>query len=190
MKPPGRRQFLLGAGAVGLGAIGTLSRGGGAAVARALVAPPAPEFALPEALHVLGVEEYFTLATACERIFPRDDAPGANDLGVPAYIDQALTVRPSPLWTEGFRAGLAKLDAAATSTLGMRFSKAPPARQDALLAAWEASVEQDEAGFLRALVTATLEGALCDPVHLGNRGGAAWTALGFHPDPYTPTRTS
>jgi hypothetical protein len=192
MKTPGRRQFLLGAGVAGLGALGFFARGGAGARAAAAVAVPVEglAFELPETLQVLGVDEYLTLAAACERVFPRDDTPGANDLGVPAYVDRALTARPVPRWTEGFRTGLTRLDARAMSTFGAPFSKLPTAKQDALLAAWEASVEQDEATFVHALVTATMEGAFCDPVYGGNRGRAGWTELGFHIDPYTPTRTS
>ena len=36
-------------------------------------------------------EEYDTVAAAVERICPRDEEPGAIDLGVPEYVDRALS---------------------------------------------------------------------------------------------------
>jgi gluconate 2-dehydrogenase gamma chain len=109
---------------------------------------------------------------------------------VPVYIDQALASHPAPRWAEGFRAGLARLDAQSVSRLGRPFCKAKPADRDSLLAAWEAAVEQQDAAFLRDLVTATLEGAFCDPLYLGNRGARGWASLGFDVDPFAPTRTT
>ena len=107
MSLPGRRRFLFGAGAVGLGLLGLRSRVD-PVVTPAFALPTSAGIELPETLRVLSVPEYFTLSAACERVFPRDDTPGAIDLGAPVYIDRALAVRPLPVWADDFRGGLAR----------------------------------------------------------------------------------
>jgi hypothetical protein len=142
----------------------------------------------PENLKALRAGEYLTLFAASERIFPRDAAAGATDLGVAAYIDMALALRDPPSWREGLRDGLVRLDRASMDRLGVPYHRADAADQDALIAAW-AEGAADDARFVRHLVAATLEGALCDPVHHGNVGGQGWEAVGLRPDPYSPSET-
>ena len=189
MSLPGRRRFLFGAGALGFGALGLRSRVD-PVVPPALARPTSAGIELPETLRVLSVPEYFTLSAACERIFPRDDAPGAIDLGAPVYIDRALAVRPLPVWADDFRGGLARLDADAMGRFGVSFAKARRSDQEAVLTDWEATAEPQNAAFFHNLVVATLEGALSDPIHGGNTAGAGWAELGFRADPFTPTRMS
>src|SRR5438552_1519976 len=54
--------------------------------------------------------ELATVSAACERILPRDEDPGAIDLGVPLYLDRALADDGRLHGRDGFRAGLRALD--------------------------------------------------------------------------------
>jgi len=125
---------------------------------------------------------------ACERIFPRDASPGALDLGVPQYVDGAFDAHPLPPWTEGLRAGLARLDLQATRDFAAPFFHLGPKDQDALLTSWETDVDADNASFVRNLIVATLEGAFAAPAYGGNRDSAGWSSLGFPIDPFPPAK--
>jgi hypothetical protein len=147
--------------------------------------------ALPEEdLQALSAAEYAVLVAASEHIFPRDATPGATDLGVAFYVDAALAGDVAPGWSDGFREGLRRLDAESIARLSVRFSEATSDAREALLADWAGREEGSNPGdarFVRQLVTATLEGALCDPVHRGNAREAGWRSLGFRPDPFAPS---
>jgi gluconate 2-dehydrogenase gamma chain len=184
MHLPSRRHVLFGAGSAGLTAALVVPLG--RSRPRAAATPSSSSIALPESLRVLTVAEFFALAAACERIFPRDELPGAIDLGVPQYVDKTLGTRPGPTWTEGMRAGLARLDAEAAKRFSMPFYRAQPADQDALLTDWEADIEAENVDFLRNLVMATLEGALGDPTYGGNVGSQGWTSFSLRPDNFAP----
>jgi hypothetical protein len=86
-----RRQFLLlaGATAVGTAAHGCADRSTGPG-------GPAPHFFTPE--------ERETIDAACEALFPRDQEPGASDLGAVEYIDRflaAFDVDPPLIFSRG-----------------------------------------------------------------------------------------
>jgi gluconate 2-dehydrogenase gamma chain len=193
MSRPSRRQFLYGTGSLGLvlaggGLLGERLGGREARGTPALVSPAGARtlIAPPENLRTLAMSEYFALAAACERIFPRDDTPGALDLGVPQYVDGAFGARPLPPWTEGLRAGLARLDRQATRDFAAPFYHLGARDQDALLTSWETDVDADNASFVRNLIVATLEGAFAAPAYGGNRDAAGWSSLGFPIDPFPP----
>jgi hypothetical protein len=140
---------------------------------------------------VLSGAEYATLVAACDLVYPRDDSPGASDLGAPRYIDWALSASPRPAWAEGFRTGLARLDVDSYERFAVPFYRATVANQSALVHEWIGDADDHEdAAFVRALVTATLEGVLCDPIHGGNWGRQGWSALGILPDPFSPSSAS
>lgn len=87
----------------------------------------APELLSPGELALTGV--------LAELVIPRTDTPGALDVGAPATIDHLLAVcapGPEQAW---FRAGLARVDAAAQAQAGKHFAELPAARQAALLRA-------------------------------------------------------
>jgi gluconate 2-dehydrogenase gamma chain len=189
MRHPTRRQVLLATGAAVSGAAL-------AAAARVRLSPRPHEHASadiggppmepPETLTVLSLAEYFTLAAECERILPRDESPGAMDLGAPVYIDRALGARPTLPWTDGFRAGLSRLDELANRRFITPFARVRGVDQDALLASVDAEEEAD-GSFLRNLVVATLEGSFSAPTWGGNTGNKGWTDYGFPVDPFAPT---
>lgn len=153
------------------------------ALAQATTAPASP---VP-ALKALTEAEYVTLAAACERIYPQDDAPGALALDVPQFIDASLASSPLPGWSDGLLTSVARLDIESFRRYALPFAGAKVADQDALIDAWAAEPEGDNRRFVNHLVVATLEGVLADPVHGGNRGAAGWKTFGLGADPYTPS---
>jgi gluconate 2-dehydrogenase gamma chain len=165
-RPLTRRSFLgLGASSAALAALahGACRRDAGA----------------PHKLAVLTEAEYAATSALCERILPRDDDPGAIDLGVPDYIDRALSGDLARVG-ERFRAGLRALDAEARRRAGKPFAELGAIAQDNLLDDWgEGRPEQAE--FLRMAINLTFEGAFGDPSHGGNHDGRGWQLIGFAP---------
>jgi gluconate 2-dehydrogenase gamma chain len=186
---PTRRSILITAASAGIA-------GAGAALLRAprslgpMLTPSARVMSIAPAanLRVLSGGEYLALASACDRVYPCDETPGATELGVPIFVDGALADSPPPSWAEGFRDGLARLDIMSRQAFGVPLCQAKPADQDALIAQWASESGGENAKFVRNLVEATLEGVLGDPSHGGNVGGLGWREFGFRPDPFSPSR--
>jgi len=129
--------------------------------------------------HALSYAEFVTLTAVCERILPRDDDPGAVDLGVPDYIDAALA-SDLDRWRDKVKRGLADLDAAARGRGESSFVDARPAVQDDVIADMHMG-RADHAEAIQLIVSLTLEGAFGDPVYGGNIAGAGWILVGFAP---------
>jgi gluconate 2-dehydrogenase gamma chain len=129
--------------------------------------------------------EYLTLAAACERLFPRDDDPGAIDLDAPRYVDRQLVSDDFSGWQESFRTHLADLDTDAQSQHQHAFAQLSPAEQDALIAGW-ADGPRERQTFVRRLMQLTLEGVFGDPSYGGNRDGKGWALVGFEPSEPRP----
>lgn len=113
------------------------------------------------------------LAAVAARIIPSDDTPGAHEVGVIHFIDQAVgsfMSAASGTLTEG-RAGL---DARAVAVHGQPFAALDAAHQDALLREIEATPFFDLVHYL------TVAGMFALPTYGGNRGYAGWKLLGFH----------
>jgi hypothetical protein len=193
MQGPTRREIVIAAASVVLSGAGTwlALRPRGATMAAKAVeladteGPPS----IPHQVHLraLAPDEYATLVAASERVFPRDESPGATDLGVAAYIDRALAEDDGPAWGDDFRTGLSRLDAESKERFGAPFHRARADDQDTLIGAWTGDREPVRSRFVRRLVVATLEGALGDPVHGGNARGMGWTGLGFQIDAFSPS---
>ena len=112
---------------------------------------------------------------AADRIMPRDDAPGARDVGVVFFADHLLASF-SPARKPAFDQALAALNEAARKhvpTAGS-FASLTPAQQDETLR----SIETTEA--FELLRTVTISGYFSHPSHRGNRNEAGWKAIGFH----------
>ncbi|HZS37274.1 MAG TPA: gluconate 2-dehydrogenase subunit 3 family protein [Polyangia bacterium] len=169
-----RRDFVHGVVWSSLGGYLVLA-GGACRRARAPSAAPASRF--------FSDADQRTLTAACERILPRDQDPGAIDLGVSEFIDRALAGDRFYASTRApLREALRALDREAAAAHGRAFAALDAIDQDAALARWE---ERDAATF-HTLLTLTLEGAFSDPIHGGNRGQAGWRLIGFAPDPLRP----
>jgi gluconate 2-dehydrogenase gamma chain len=133
----------------------------------------------PPKLAALTEAEYAATVAACDRILPRDEDPGASDLGVADYIDRALATDLTR-WRDRFRAGLRALDSAAQRRGGGAFCDASASVRDNILDDWQDG-SREQAEFVRMLVNLTLEGAFGDPAYGGNRGSRGWQLIGFAP---------
>jgi gluconate 2-dehydrogenase gamma chain len=134
----------------------------------------------PRRLAFFTFAEFATIEAVCERILPRDEDPGAIDLGVPAYIDRALAGDDYRRQRERFRSGLRALDLEAAKLARKPFAHAGGAQQDNIIDDWQNGTD-DQVEFLRLLVRLTLEGAFGDPSYGGNRDGQGWRLVGFEP---------
>jgi gluconate 2-dehydrogenase gamma chain len=124
-------------------------------------------------------EEYDTMAAVVERICPRDEEPGAIDLGVPEYIDRALVSPTLSHVRDEFARGVGVLMRRSQERHQKPFTAIAPEQQDALLTALKDSPGQAEQHFWTLLIALTMEGLFSDPIHGGNRGGRGWELIGF-----------
>jgi gluconate 2-dehydrogenase gamma chain len=197
-----RRSFL---GAAGAAAIGTASV---PAVGRERgAAPDARRPAGEPPYAYLDAQEARFVEAAVARLVPSDElGPGAVEAGVPAFIDRQLAgawgagerlYRAGPwqpgLPGQGYQLPFTPAELFRTAMRGIRedlskagrapFEALAPAEQDAYLTALQE--DRVELGgvpskaFFEALLEATIEGFLSDPVHGGNRGMVGWRLLGF-----------
>lgn len=125
-----RRAALMRLGALcglaGMGDLGLLAD----ALAAAPAAAGAPAFLTPAELQLTGV--------LAELVIPRTDTPGALDVGAHRTVDHLLAVCADAQAQAAWKAGLARIDAAARTNGGKGFTALPPARQVALLQALDA----------------------------------------------------
>jgi len=151
---------------------------------RPAAAPPAPApDAGPAALASFTAAQFATLSAVCERILPRDQDPGAIDLGVPVFIDRAVAAPELAGHRDLIVSLLPLLDRHARQRFGGRpFAEAAPDQQDSLLASWQHGRGGDRR-FFETVLGLTLEGAFGDPRHGGNRGGRGFDLIGFTPGP-------
>jgi hypothetical protein len=109
-----------------LGALCGLALGGDVLAAVAASGKASgPELLRPDELALTGV--------LAQLIIPRTDTPGALDVGAHVTIDHLLAACAPEAEQAAFRAGLARVDAAAQAKAGQRFTALPVARQVALL---------------------------------------------------------
>lgn len=144
---------------------------------------PAPGLVLPkDGLKSLTLDQYRLVAAACERILPRDEDPGATDLGCALYIDRAMAdPEARAMWGRAFFGGLGALDKQSRGRFKKAFADAAPEEQEALLAAWQQSRHSGETAFFEVLHSLTLEGAFGDPTYGGNKDGLGFVMVGFVP---------
>src|SRR5688500_1262509 len=92
---------------------------------------------LPASLIALNPYEARLAEAVFERTFPAGPhGPGAAEIGVVSYLDQALAGAYRDL-SETYRVGLSALDRAARDAHGRSFCDCTPEHQDALLGALE-----------------------------------------------------
>jgi gluconate 2-dehydrogenase gamma chain len=139
-----------------------------------------PSVPLTSSHVTLTDEEYDVLAAACERMLPRDEDPGATDLGVPSYIDRALGDPRMSHVKDDFIRGLDALMRRAQAQQGKPFAQLAPEAQDALLTTFKNSPKgSGEGHWYELLVVLTMEGALSDPSYGGNKDRKGWELIGF-----------
>lgn len=116
------RLTLLVGGAISAPAMGAILAG--------CRAEPAPPTWTPRSL---TTEQADLLGILVDRIIPSTDTPGANEAGVPVFIDKLLSDWAEPEDTERFLAGLADIDEGALAAHGVAFREATAEQQTALL---------------------------------------------------------
>ena len=111
---------------------------------------------------------------AADRIIPRDDAPGARDVGVVFFADHLLASF-APARKPAFDQALVALNEAARkhALKATSFAALTTTQQDETLR----SIETTDA--FNLLRTITIAGYFSHPSHRGNRNEAGWKAIGF-----------
>ncbi len=122
----------------------------------------------------------------CEQIFPRDDFPGAIELGVPDFIERCLEAG-HPDWKAIYRAGFRSTDLSARSVFGRGFLEISFDEQTQILVRMENSQlpeahwkDVTASNFFRMIRDHTMQGAYSHPKYGGNRGKAAWDMIGYY----------
>lgn len=103
---------------------------------------------------LLTRDELLLTGVLAELIIPRTDTPGALAVGAHRTIDHLLKVCAQAAEQARFKAGLARIEAAAQAQGGKRFGALPAARQAALLQALDtgsAPFDAEGQGFFRQL---------------------------------------
>ena len=185
MASPTRRQFLKGMAA--LSSVPFIAAAPACRRRDAVVTPPSDAGLVVPAAPVsesgLGVGEMAVIGAVCDRLLPRDQDPGALDLGVPAYIDRALATPALASSKRLLQQVIPILDRQSRERHGGRgFVDATPPQKDALLAAWQRGKGGDRR-FFDVMLALTLEGAFGDPRHGGNKEGLGFALIGFAPGP-------
>ena len=177
-----RREFVKHGTIIGIGALSTM-----ACRSRRMKEAPASAArdaatAVP-ALRTFSATTFATLTALCERILPRDQDPGAIDLGVPAYIDQMVATAELVPLKETLLRALPVFDSDARKHNGGRtFHELASGEQDEILSSWQHG-RDPRPHFFDILVALTLEGAFGDPKYGGNIDGRGFGMLGVRPDP-------
>jgi gluconate 2-dehydrogenase gamma chain len=135
------------------------------------------------ALQTFTPATFATLTAICDRILPRDEDPGALDLGVPGFIDRMASAPELGSVKETLLRALPVFDTDARKHHGGKaFHELAPEVQDEVLGAWQTG-RDPRPHFFEVIVSLTLEGAFGDPKYGGNAGGRGFAMLGVTPDP-------
>jgi gluconate 2-dehydrogenase gamma chain len=203
----GRREFLTGAGVVGVASVQALSP-----VAPAQAQPAAPSGA-PQHPDAAGYA-YFRPSEAAfveavvDHMIPKDELSGSGtEIGINTYIDRALAgawgqgaklYREGP-WSKGtpnqgyqlpltpaelYRAGIEGSDAYCRKTFGKSFDKCTAEQKETFLkdlSGGKITLQGGLSGrtFFGMLYANVMEGMFSDPIYGGNKDKAAWKMLGF-----------
>jgi len=126
------------------------------------------------------------LGNLCEQIFPKDEFPGAIELGIPSFIERCLQSGHAE-WTAIYRVGFRSTEAASHSMYGKGFLEISFDEQTRLLermqtgdlpkADWPSVAARE---FFRMVRDHTLQGAYSHPKYGGNRNKAAWDMIGYY----------
>lgn len=122
----------------------------------------------------LTAEEAEQLGAVAEQIFPADELPGALEIGVLFFIDEALGGLMSGVAPQ-IKQGLAELQQLSQQQHGpdAHFARLDFDQQTSLLEGIEHSP------FFQAMTFLTLAGVFAMPRHGGNRDHAGWRMIGF-----------
>jgi gluconate 2-dehydrogenase gamma chain len=147
------------------------------------------------------------IEAAVARLIPSDETgPGANEAGVPRFIDRQLAGPygagdhfylqppfPKGLPTQGwqmgapaevYRAAIPAIDRWSNATYGKSFAAIDPSTQDEALKMLEDGKAElgdapDAKAFFALLLQNVIEGYFSDPIYGGNRDMGPWRMIGF-----------
>jgi len=144
------------------------------AIADAHEAAQAASQGQPPQYRALTTQQAEDFGAAADRIIPRDDAPGARDVGVVFFADHLLASF-APARKPAFDQALVALNEAAHKRVpnASSFATLTMTQQDETLRSIETT---DTFNLLR---TITIAGYFSHPSHRGNRNEAGWKAIGF-----------
>ena len=122
----------------------------------------------------LTAQQAADFGAIADRVIPRDDAPGARDVGVVFFADHLLSSF-APNKKPAFDNALAEVNAAARKRYpsAASFAALTAKQQDETLE----SIDTTDA--FNVLRTVTVSGYFSHPSHRGNRNLAGWKAIGF-----------
>jgi hypothetical protein len=106
----------------------------------------------------LSAGQMAVVAAAAERILPKTDTPGANDVGVPAFIDVMVGRYMSTLEQNTFTDGLADLGVRSQRTFGKTFLQLTPDQQVEVLTAVANESQTKQKTFFHQLKELTVIG--------------------------------
>jgi len=182
MVPWTRRQFCANAALLGVGVGGYAALSAMACRSRAVKPTAVAPEAGPPPLVTFTAAAFATLSAVCERLLPRDEDPGAIDLGVPGYIDRMVASPELTSVRELLLRVLPIVDREARKRYGGKaFHETAPAEQDEVLGLWQHGHDGSQP-FFPVILSLTLEGAFGDPKYGGNSGGRGFAMIGFTPD--------
>lgn len=129
----------------------------------------------------------FTIEAIVKRLWPSGDTPGAYEIGVHEYIDNALITadqKQQPDYTDGLR----QIDSAAQEMHRAPFARLDAEQQDDLLTKMqndELSTFDEGQGskFFKIVHAHTMQGLFSDPIYGGNKDFEGWRQVGY-PGPF------
>ena len=106
----------------------------------------------------LSALQFATVRAIAERILPKTDTPGANDVGVPAFIDLMYGKYLSDEEKAVFAAGLAEVEKLSAVQGQRGFAQLSSVQQDALLTQVARAAQEKEKTFFHLIKELTLLG--------------------------------
>lgn len=141
--------------------------------------------AAPTRFFFFTENEAAVLIPLCEQIIPRDDTPGATDVGVIDYIDRQL-VGALSRHQRTYRAGIESLGRTSETLYRLPFDRLTIEQQGALLRLLEADEapkapwsDPSQRHFFNLVLDHTRQGFYGSPRHGGNRDYASYRMLGL-----------
>jgi hypothetical protein len=125
------------------------------------------------------------LGNLCEQIFPKDDFPGAKELGAVNFLENVLG-QAHPEWWIPYHAGLRATDQASHALFQKSFNQLTFEEQTRLLQKMEKGElpivswkEVQPASFFQLIRDHTLQAVFSHPKYGGNKDKAAWKMIGY-----------
>jgi gluconate 2-dehydrogenase gamma chain len=129
--------------------------------------------------------QWATLQIVVDRILPKDQDPGAVDLGVPTYLDGMLQNAELDFLKRPLVTLLDGVERTAQQKSSRAFVVLTGEEQDEILTVWQKGQPGERHAF-EVLLALTFEGAFGDPKYGGNRDGKGFLMVGFTPGPAMP----